>query len=120
MKFNLNGKIRRLSREKQSVLPGTANLTGLLHTLLPHLGQGQVRVQVGEAVQHHRAAVLHHLQLHPVPNAPNLPRRVEHFEQLSRLKAARLGFNPREKDHGGLAGGRWVTAVGQASLTGFI
>lgn len=73
-------------------------LTGLQPP--PHLDHRQVRVQVREAVQDHRTGVLHHLQLHPVPNVPHLPRRVEHFEQLSRFEAARLGLHPREIDHG--------------------
>ncbi len=66
----------------------------------PHLQQRQVRVQVREAVQDHRAAVLDHLQPHPVPNVPHPPRRVKHLDQLSRLDAVRLGLHPREIDHG--------------------
>jgi len=69
-------------------------------TLHPHLHQRQVRVQVGEAVQDHRAAVLDHLQPHTVPNVPHPPRGVKHLEQLPRLDAARLGLHPREIDHG--------------------
>ena len=65
-----------------------------------HLQQRQVRVQVCEAVQNHRAAVLDHLQPHPVPYVPHPPRRVKHLEQLSRIDAVRLGLHPREIDHG--------------------
>ena len=66
----------------------------------PHLQQRQVRVQVCEAVQNHRAAVLDHLQPHSVPYVPHPPRRVKHLEQLSRIDAVRLGLHPREIDHG--------------------
>lgn len=62
------------------------------HRILPssHLQQRQVRVQVSEAVQDHRTAVLDHLQLHTVPNVPHPPRRLKHFDQLARLDAMRL------------------------------
>lgn len=83
----------------------------------PHLHQRQVRVQVCEAVQDHRAGVLRHLQLHPVPNVPHLPRRVEHVEQLSRFDAARLGLRPGEIDHGCRAV-RSVTAALQRRFLG--
>lgn len=66
----------------------------------PHLQQRQVWVQVCEAMQDHRAAVLSHLQPHPIPNVPRPPRRVKHLDQLSRLDAARLGLQPRQIDHG--------------------
>lgn len=77
------------------------HLTDLSRPLIhPHLQQRQVRVQVCEAVQNHRAAVLDHLQPHPVPYVPHPPRRVKHLEQLSRIDAVRLGLHPREIDHG--------------------
>lgn len=66
----------------------------------PHLHQRQIWIQVCEAVQDHRARILDHLQLHPVPNVPHPPRRVKHLDQLSRLDAVRLGLHPREIDHG--------------------
>lgn len=59
-------------------------------TASSHLQQRQVWVQVSEAVQDHRAAVLDHLQLHTVPNVPHPPRRLKHFDQLDRDDAMRL------------------------------
>lgn len=83
-----------------------------------HLDQRQVRVQVREAVQHHRTGLLRHLQPHAVPNVAHPPRRVKHVEQLSRTDAARLALRPREIDHGWTDGSRALSHGDGGDISG--
>lgn len=47
--------------------------------LLAHLQRRQVGVELGEAVQHHGAALAGHLQPHAAPKAPRPPAALEHL-----------------------------------------